>query len=161
MFVNQTLDEIAALAETVPLAMVQLHGEEGPSFCAEVARRTGARVIKAARIRSGADLQALQAFRNVDYHLVDAHVEGLRGGTGQTVDWELIAGRHSDVPLILSGGLTPRERRRRRRARRPVRRRRRVGHRVGSRRQGPRHAWSPSAMPWRPRRSRPRRRRGR
>ncbi|MCW2968793.1 MAG: phosphoribosylanthranilate isomerase [Solirubrobacteraceae bacterium] len=107
VFVNQSLDEIAALAETVPLAMVQLHGEEGTSFCAEVARRTGARVIKAARIRSGADLQALQAYRNVDFHLVDAHVDGLRGGTGQTVDWGLMAGRQSEVPLILSGGLTP------------------------------------------------------
>ena len=30
--------------------MVQLHGDEGPSFCAEVARRTGARVIKAAQV---------------------------------------------------------------------------------------------------------------
>jgi phosphoribosylanthranilate isomerase len=107
VFVNQTLDEIAVLAEAVPLAMVQLHGEEGTAFCAEVARRTGAKVVKAERIRSGADLQALQAFRSVDFHLVDAHVDGLRGGTGQTVDWSLIASRRSDVPLILSGGLTP------------------------------------------------------
>jgi phosphoribosylanthranilate isomerase len=106
VFVNQSLDEIAALAETVPLSLVQLHGDEGPSFCAEVSRRTGARVIKAARIRSRADLQALQAFRSVDFHMVDAHVEGMRGGTGQTVDWALLEGRHSDVPLILSGGLT-------------------------------------------------------
>lgn len=107
VFVNQSLDEIGALAETVPLAMIQLHGDEGTQFCAEVGRRTGAKVIKAARIRSGAELQALQAFRNVDFHLVDAHVEGLRGGTGQTVDWSLLAGRQSEVPLILSGGLTP------------------------------------------------------
>ncbi|MDX6664863.1 MAG: phosphoribosylanthranilate isomerase [Solirubrobacteraceae bacterium] len=107
VFVDQSLDEIAALAEMVPLSLVQLHGTEGTAFCAEVARRTGARVIKAERIASKADLQALQAFRSVDYHLVDAHVEGLRGGTGQTLDWSLLAGRHSEVPLILSGGLTP------------------------------------------------------
>jgi phosphoribosylanthranilate isomerase len=107
VFVNQSLDEIAALAETAPLSLVQLHGDEGPAFCAEVARRTGARVVKAARIRSRADLQALQAFRSVDFHMVDAHVEGMRGGTGQTVDWGLLEGRHSEVPLILSGGLTP------------------------------------------------------
>lgn len=106
VFVNQSLDEIAALAEMVPLSHVQLHGDEGPSFCTEVARRTGAKVIKAARIRSKADLQALQAFRSVDHHLVDAHVEGLRGGTGQTLDWGLLDGRFSEVPLILSGGLT-------------------------------------------------------
>src|SRR3954449_956465 len=106
VFVNQSLDEIAALAEMVPLSLVQLHGEEGPSFCAEVARRTGARVIKAARIRSKADLQALTAFRSVDFHLVDAHVEGLRGGTGQTVDRRILLARLSELPLILSGGMT-------------------------------------------------------
>lgn len=115
VFVNQSLDEIAALSEAVPLSLVQLHGEEGPSFCAEVARRTGARVVKAARIRSGEDVQALRAFRAVDYHLTDAHVEGLRGGTGQTVDWSLLRRlgrdpadvRGASAPaLILSGGLT-------------------------------------------------------
>jgi len=105
VFVNQSLDEIAAHAEAVPLSLVQLHGDEGPSFCAEVARRTGAKVVKAARIRSGAELQALHAFRIVDFHLVDAHVEGRWGGTGQTIDWDLLAGRSSHVPLVLSGGL--------------------------------------------------------
>lgn len=105
VFVNSSLDEIAALAEMVPLSHVQLHGDEGPSFCTEVARRTGTKVIKAARIRNKADLQALQAFRSVDFHLVDAHVDGMRGGTGQTLDWALLDGRFSEVPLVLSGGL--------------------------------------------------------
>lgn len=107
VFVNQPLDEVAALAETVPLSLVQLHGDEGPAFCREVARRTGARVIKAARVRSGEDLQALAAFGGVDFHMVDAHVEGRWGGTGQTVEWDLLAHRRSEVPLVLSGGLTP------------------------------------------------------
>jgi len=107
VFVNQPLDDIAALADTVPLSLVQLHGDEGPAFCAEVARRTGAKVMKAARLRSRSDLQALRAFRAVDFHLVDAHVEGQWGGTGQTVDWDLLAAHAGDVPLVLSGGLTP------------------------------------------------------
>jgi phosphoribosylanthranilate isomerase len=107
VFVNQPLDEIATFAETVPLSLIQLHGDEGPAFCAEVARRTGARVMKAMRVRSREDLQSLRAFRSVDLHMVDAHVEGQWGGTGQTVDWALIAERGSDVPLVLSGGLTP------------------------------------------------------
>ena len=34
----------------IGLTMVQLHGDEGPAFCAEVARRTGAKVIKAAPV---------------------------------------------------------------------------------------------------------------
>jgi len=106
VFVNQPLDEIAEIAELVPLSHVQLHGDEGPAFCTEVARRTGAKVIKAERVRSKADLQALTAFRSVDFHLVDAHVEGMRGGTGQTVDRRILLDRLSEVPLILSGGLT-------------------------------------------------------
>jgi phosphoribosylanthranilate isomerase len=106
VFVDQPLDQIATYAEEIPLGLVQLHGDEGTAFCAEVARRTGAKVVKAARIGSRADLQALQAFRNVDYHLVDARVEGMHGGTGQVVDWELVATRQSEVPLVLSGGLT-------------------------------------------------------
>ena len=107
VFVNQPLDEVAALAETLHLSLVQLHGDEGPAFCMEVARRTGARVIKAMRVRGGEEVQALGAFRDVDFHLLDTYRDGLRGGTGETFDWALAARRHSKVPLILSGGLTP------------------------------------------------------
>jgi phosphoribosylanthranilate isomerase len=107
VFVNQPLDEVEHLATTIPLSMVQLHGEEGPAYCAEVARRTGAKVIKAARVRSGEDVQALGAFPNVDYHLLDTFHDGLRGGTGEAFDWTLVGRRPSTkVPLILSGGLT-------------------------------------------------------
>ena len=85
---------------------MQLHGDEGPSFCAEVARRTGAKVIKAVRIDAAADLQDLERFRNVDFHLLDTAARGLRGGTGETWDWALAGRRRSTVPVILSGGLT-------------------------------------------------------
>jgi len=106
VFVNQPLDEVIGLAEGIGLSLVQLHGDEGPSFCAEVARRTGAKVIKAARIRSGSDVQAMEAF-HTDFHLLDTHRAGLYGGTGETFDWELVRLRRTSVPLILSGGLTP------------------------------------------------------
>ncbi|HEV2819926.1 MAG TPA: phosphoribosylanthranilate isomerase [Solirubrobacteraceae bacterium] len=107
VFVNAPLDTVARTAERAQLSLVQLHGDEGPAFCDEVSRRTGARVIKAARIANRGDLQALRVF-HTDFHLVDAHVEGLRGGTGQTLDWSLPAGRpRGGTPLILSGGLTP------------------------------------------------------
>ncbi len=39
--------------------------------------------------------------------LVDAHVPGMYGGTGQTAPWQLLAGFDPGVPLILAGGLTP------------------------------------------------------
>ena len=41
VFVNPTLDQVARAADEIGLTIVQLHGDEGPSFCGEVARRTG------------------------------------------------------------------------------------------------------------------------
>jgi phosphoribosylanthranilate isomerase len=104
VFVNQHLDEVTGLVDGLGLTMVQLQGDEGPAFCGEVARRTGAKVIKAAPVRSQADVRALEAF-HTDFHLVDAHSPGLRGGTGETFDWEFLNGRRSSIPLVLSGGL--------------------------------------------------------
>jgi phosphoribosylanthranilate isomerase len=106
VFVNSTLDEVARAAAEEQLTMVQLHGKEGPVFCAEAARRTGCKVIKALRVRSAADIQAAEAYRTA-FHLLDAHRSGTPGGTGESFDWELVAGRDSEVPLILAGGLTP------------------------------------------------------
>jgi phosphoribosylanthranilate isomerase len=106
VFVNATLDEVARAAEDESLAMVQLHGDEGPDFCREAARRTGCKVIKAMRVRSTADIVAAEAYRT-DYHLFDAHRAGSPGGTGATFDWELLARRRSEVPMILAGGLVP------------------------------------------------------
>jgi phosphoribosylanthranilate isomerase len=106
VFVNPTLEQLAAAAEDESLTMVQLHGDEGPALCQEAARRTGCKVIKALRVRSAADIRAAEAYRS-DFHLLDAYSPGTAGGTGESFDWELLAGRRSEVPLILAGGLTP------------------------------------------------------
>jgi phosphoribosylanthranilate isomerase len=106
VFFNATLDHVADVADAVGLTMLQLHGDEGPAFCAEAARRTGCRVIKAARVRSRADIQALAPF-HTDFHLLDSHVAGIPGGTGETFAWDLAKAHGRHVPVILSGGLTP------------------------------------------------------
>jgi phosphoribosylanthranilate isomerase len=111
VFVNAQMQEIVALSEQLGLTLLQLHGDEGPSFCAEAARRTGARVIKALQVSGMADIQDAARF-HTDFHLLDARStepghERLRGGTGETFDWGVLAGRRSKVPLILSGGLNP------------------------------------------------------
>src|SRR5207244_8821607 len=46
VFANATLDEVAEAAERYSLTLLQLHGDEGPAFCREAARRTGAKVMK-------------------------------------------------------------------------------------------------------------------
>ena len=109
VFVNAHLDELAEIADACSLSMVQLHGDEGPAYCAEVARRTGAKVMKAVRARDKASVRALLAYRDrVDFHLLDAYVPDQLGGTGKTFAWSLAEERRdSHVPLVLSGGLTP------------------------------------------------------
>lgn len=105
VFVNRPLDEVAAIADACSLSILQLHGDEGPAYCDEAARRTGCRVMKAVQVHDKSSLTGLRVF-HVDYHLLDAHHPDLRGGTGDTFDWDLIP-RRRKVPVVLSGGLTP------------------------------------------------------
>ena len=106
VFVNATLDHVTQTADGVGLTMIQLHGEEGPAYCGEAARRTGCKVIKAARVRGRADVQALVPF-HTDYHLLDSYTAEVPGGTGETFSWETARAHRGRIPVILSGGLTP------------------------------------------------------
>jgi phosphoribosylanthranilate isomerase len=106
VFVNPELEEIDRAVENAGLTMVQLNGEEGAAFCAETARRTGLKVIKAIHVASAADVHAAEALRT-DFHLFDKRGKGLWGGTGKSFDWELLRGHRSQVPAILAGGLRP------------------------------------------------------
>src|SRR6476661_7273590 len=74
VFVNAELDEVAELVDVCNLSIVQLHGEEGPAYCAEIARRTGAKIAKAVRAKDKASVRALMAYRDrVDFHMVDTY----------------------------------------------------------------------------------------
>ena len=106
VFVNPELDEVAKAVEDASLTMVQLNGEEGPSFCAEVARKTGVKVMQAIHVSSAADIHAGEAFRT-DLHLFDRRARGLWGGTGESFDWSLLRERRSQVPAVVAGGLRP------------------------------------------------------
>ena len=106
VFVNPDLDEVAKAVEDEGLTMVQLNGEEGPSFCAEVARKAGVKVTKAIHVSSAADVHGAEAFRT-DFHLFDRRDKGLWGGTGQSFDWGLLREHRSAVPAIVAGGLRP------------------------------------------------------
>ena len=106
VFVNATLDEVSQAADLCRFSLLQLHGDEGPVYCQEAARRTGCRVIKAARVRDAAHVQAVRAFRT-DFHMLDARSEKAPGGTGESFDWELARLHPGEPPVILSGGLEP------------------------------------------------------
>ena len=111
LVVNPSDAELDAIAGTVPLDMIQLHGRETPERVAEVKARYGLPVMKAVGIADGDDLPKLESYFGVaDQILVDAKPPKggeLPGGNGLSFDWRLIAGRRWPCPWMLAGGLTP------------------------------------------------------
>jgi phosphoribosylanthranilate isomerase len=101
LFVNADAEAVRATLDAVPLQLLQFHGDETPEYCAAF----GVPYLKAVRVRPGVDLlQYSQQFLGARGLLLDAYVEGVRGGTGATFDWALIP--HSlPLPVVLSGGL--------------------------------------------------------
>jgi len=106
VFVNERPARIAALADRLRLAAVQLHGEEDPASVAELRRSLDARteIWKAVRVRD--QIPTLES-TGADRVLVDTWRSGKRGGTGQRLDWTLVRDHPQVDRMILSGGLTP------------------------------------------------------
>jgi phosphoribosylanthranilate isomerase len=101
LFVNAEAAFVREVLASVPLDLLQFHGDETPEYCAQFPRP----YLKAIRVKAGVDLlQCAADFGSARGLLLDAHVEGVPGGTGSVFDWALIPGR-LPLPLILSGGL--------------------------------------------------------
>jgi phosphoribosylanthranilate isomerase len=103
LFVNADAADVVTTLHSVRLDYLQFHGEESPAYCAQF----GVPYLKAIRVKPGVDLlQYATSFRAAKGLLLDAYVEGARGGTGQGFDWQLIPA-NLPLPVILSGGLGP------------------------------------------------------
>ncbi len=110
VFVDETVDEVARVAQALELTHAQLHGAETPAYCRELrARMPKLGVIKAFRPKTRADLDQIPEFEKIsDAILLDAYVPGHPGGTGTLGDWTLaqVAAR-SGIRVVLAGGLGP------------------------------------------------------
>jgi len=106
VFVNTyDLDVISRIAAEARLDVIQLHGDEPPSFCHRVSSRW--RVIKAVRVGPDVNLSELRSYPATAI-LLDTHKPNEYGGTGQTFDWRIAQQASHFVPhLILAGGLSP------------------------------------------------------
>ncbi len=103
LFVDALPEQIRQVLETIPLDLLQFHGDETPAQC----RGYGLPYIKAVRMRAGIDPAAQAAlYRDAAALLLDSYVPDLYGGTGEAFDWKRVP-REFDRPLILAGGLTP------------------------------------------------------
>jgi phosphoribosylanthranilate isomerase len=109
VFANASMESLAVAVETGLLTALQLHGQETPADCVRVRQAyPHLKLIKALRVRSEADLLAVQPFEDViDVILLDAYHPDLLGGTGKTLDWRSLQTFQPSKPWILAGGLTP------------------------------------------------------
>lgn len=98
--VDVTLEEIAELRSRTGIEWVQLHGDEPP----ELVRACLPTAYAAVRAQGEEGWRAALAAPGIEV-LLDAHVAGMKGGTGEKADWALAARIASTRPLWLAGGL--------------------------------------------------------
>lgn len=103
LFLDASEEAISRVLASVPLDLLQFHGDECPADCG----RYGRPYIKAVAMQGGMDYSLYMAsYPDAAGFLLDSHASGQAGGTGKVFDWAQIP-RQSNKPLILAGGLTP------------------------------------------------------
>lgn len=106
VFVNATYDEVMKQVDSYGLDMVQLHGDETPRFCEQLANYIS--VIKVFRLGENDPIEYLiRPYQDsCDMFLFDTEGVGY-GGTGKKFNWEQLKQARMDKLFFLSGGIEP------------------------------------------------------
>ncbi|MDJ0662779.1 MAG: phosphoribosylanthranilate isomerase [Crocosphaera sp.] len=109
VFANASVTDIEAVVTVAQLTGIQLHGDETPQFCAQIKQLwPDLEIIKAFRIKSPESLSDIPLYVQViDTLLLDAYDPQQLGGTGKTLNWDILATFKPDRPWFLAGGLNP------------------------------------------------------
>ena len=108
VLVNMPVEEAVALANSGIVDLLQLHGDEDAAYIAALRKLTGAKIIKALRLRSGepaVNAGLLAEASQADYYLFDTFIPEAYGGTGKTFSLSLLNSLSIDKPFFLAGGL--------------------------------------------------------
>ncbi|WP_020654949.1 phosphoribosylanthranilate isomerase [Massilia niastensis] len=112
LFVNPSVEEVRAVAERAPLALIQFHGDETPEQCAQIAAAVQRPFVRAFRVKPDTAPSALLEYE-LAYRaaspwfsslLLDTFVDAY-GGAGKVFDWSLIP-KELAPRVVLSGGLS-------------------------------------------------------
>lgn len=105
VFVDAAVRDVAEIYRAGLIDLIQLHGREDAAYIAALRQLVGpAPIIRAARVRTAADILAAQAL-DCQYLLLDTYIPGLQGGSGRQFDYAAIP--PLEKPFFLAGGLTP------------------------------------------------------
>ena len=109
IFVDWKPSAVIALAVSLRLDAVQLHGDECAHNVDDCSKRLP--VIKALHVGTDFSEKLFPRFRSASAFLLDAAPDGNEpkqfGGTGRTIDWSLARKLAASHRIILAGGLTP------------------------------------------------------
>ena len=104
VFVNAPVEEIAAAAELGIIDLVQLHGDEGNAYIAELKKICKLPIIKAVRVQDENDIKRADYY-DCDYLLFDTYSQSAYGGTGRQFNTQLLKGVKIHKPYFIAGGL--------------------------------------------------------
>lgn len=111
LFVNASVEEVRAVAERAPLALIQFHGDETAEQCAQLAAAVSRPFVRAFRVRPDTSPDELLEYER-NYRAASPWFSGLLldtwvdayGGAGKVFDWSLVP-KELAPRLVLSGGL--------------------------------------------------------
>jgi phosphoribosylanthranilate isomerase len=110
VFVDVAIDEIIEKVIAYNLQVVQLHGNESPTFCKVLGAKLSSvahpiEIIKVFSIKDEFNFEILKPYEAVcQYYLFDTKGK-LPGGNGYTFNWEMLKNYSSTKPYFLSGGI--------------------------------------------------------
>jgi phosphoribosylanthranilate isomerase len=100
VFVNATVDEIRDVVRTTGIRIVQLHGDEPPSYVDAIERP----IFRSTTLDNVADVT--RDWPQDTTLLLDKADPIRRGGTGEVVEWSRATRLAQERRLVLAGGLT-------------------------------------------------------
>lgn len=107
VFVNQPQSEVASIAKTCNLGVVQLHGGETAAYISVLRPMLpdGCRIMKAISIGCEADIARADEYQDAaDMLLFDTKCTSV-GGSGRQFDWDILLRYDGTLPFLLSGGI--------------------------------------------------------
>ena len=100
VFVNESIDKVAATANQLNLSAVQLHGSESSDYINELRAQLNASCVIVKAISVKDDIAPLNL--GADKYLLDSK----QGGSGEAFNWQLLANCEQDLSkTMLAGGL--------------------------------------------------------
>lgn len=102
VFVNEKIETVNKIVETLNLDYVQLHGNETPKYCQEI---ENCKIIKAFGVSENFDFSETEKYLKIaDFFIFDTKTKSY-GGSGKTFNWQVLKKYNFDKKFLLSGGI--------------------------------------------------------